>query len=319
MANYDHLLPDTSQDVNEENLKLFFSTMHDRQEVWFNKTFLKKPAPWTTNKLFRDYKFTNVYRELDRSSQFLIKNCYLKEDRLKQILFSILIHRVINKPETIEELGGYPDYSDFNLNKFVSKLHKLEQSGFKTLNDDAYKINTYVWGGIPRYLAYAENIIGVYHKRLDIMFDIIKNTRGDVKNVLSTLKIFGVGSFLIHEYYQDFCDVEIYTGQPMMHFNRNSWTNVGPGCSFGLRLIFPSMKNQEEGLSLLRDIAPEYLPEDFKYVSWNISRGRYEVKMGKSNSNVNLHTVEMWNCELGKYWKMLNGVGKKRQKYVQKS
>jgi len=313
---YYDLMPKSHVDVDNDNLSLFFKTMHERQEIWYKKTFLKKQPPWTEDPYFSKFNFTNVYRELDKSSQYLIKNSYLKENDMKQIFFSILVHRVLNKAETIEAIGGYPHYKDFNLKKFVSKLQSLENSGFKTLNDDAYKINTYVWQGEPRWKAYAENIIGVYHNRLDIMYDIVKYST-DIKQVIQTMKIFGVGMFLFHEYYQDMCDVKIYKNEQLFNFDRNSWTNVGPGCAFGMRLIFPSLPQQDSVIYMLRDIAPTYLPKNFKYVYWSYRDKKYKVLTGVENCNITAHQIEMWLCEFGKYWKMMNKVGKSRKKYTQ--
>ena len=63
------LLPDASKEVDEENFKLFFKTMFERQEVWYNRFIKKQPRPWTDDEFFANNKFTNVFRELDRNSQ----------------------------------------------------------------------------------------------------------------------------------------------------------------------------------------------------------------------------------------------------------
>ena len=66
-------LPDENLEVYEPYLRLFFETMYERQLIWKRRFIDKKERPWTDNKIFQESKFTNVYRELDRNSQWQIK------------------------------------------------------------------------------------------------------------------------------------------------------------------------------------------------------------------------------------------------------
>lgn len=325
-------LPPTTEGINEHHLEQFFTTMHQRQQAWWNRFILKQRPPWTSDPIISNYKFTNVYRELDRSSQYLINNVLLKETDPKQVLFSILIHRIYNKPETFKHLAkldggsnytasGYPMWQYFDVEEFVNTLKDLENTGVRTLNQEAYKINTYIWPGVPRWKAYAENIIGAYHKNLDQIYHTIKNC--GVEAILKQLRILGVGGFLAHEYFQDICDARIYFDPKFAKVDRNSWTNVGPGCSVGLRLIFPSLPADEQihGIYMLRDHAHEYLDriskDTFKYYYWDIKAKKHVISMSKCN--ISLHQIEMWLCEYQKYWKMQIGIGKQRAKFVPKS
>ena len=88
---YKQLPPDTV-DVHEENKYLFFELMHERMAIWKRRFVDKKERPWTKNEILRDYKFTNVYRELDRNSQWQIKNILLDDKlSLKNLLGHLLI------------------------------------------------------------------------------------------------------------------------------------------------------------------------------------------------------------------------------------
>jgi hypothetical protein len=317
---YQQLPPETSP-VCEENLEEFFSTMWERQQIWYNRFILKAPAPWTTDPILRDYKFTNVYRELDNSSQYLINNAFLHEKDEQQVLFSILVHRIYNKAETFERLGGYPNYYTFYLPEFCTQLFNLEQSGFRTLNQEAYKINTYIWGGEPRWLAYAEHIIGEYHKNFTELYHTIKTTSNPDLVIRKLRSVKGVGMFLAHEYYQDICDARTYFNPKFAKVDKNMWTNVGPGASLGIRLIFPILKDdeQEQAIYLLRDLSEEYLAKKpgFKYYHWDATNRKHTVNPQKPN--ITLHNIEMWLCEYAKYWKMKLGVGKQRSTFKAKT
>ena len=77
-------LPNETLEVCEENYNLFFEVMRERMLIWQRRFLEKRPAPWTENTILRDYKFTNVYRELDRNSQWQIHNI-LRDDTLDEI------------------------------------------------------------------------------------------------------------------------------------------------------------------------------------------------------------------------------------------
>ena len=125
-----------------------------------------------------------------------------------------------------------------------------------------------------------------------------------------------------------------------MKFDQNDFTNVGPGASIGIRLIYPSLKTireQKQAIYWLRDMADEMLDkigkekgEPFPYLAWDKARGEYylftkqEWEEGELNDDpiyhgITLHQIEMWLCEFQKYWKMIIGEGKQRSKFVPKS
>ena len=79
-ASFADFLPDDTIDVHQEHKRLFFWLMHERMAIWKRRFIDKKDRPWTENEILRDYKFTNVYRELDRNSQWQIKNILLDDE-----------------------------------------------------------------------------------------------------------------------------------------------------------------------------------------------------------------------------------------------
>lgn len=318
-------LPPANLDVHKENLEEFFFTMHERHMIWYRRFMLKQQQPWTTNPIFKQYKFCNVYRELDRSSQYLINNSFLTRTDSKQVLFDILVHRVFNKPETFEAIGGYPYLSDFEIEWFTNLIGFHEKlKDFKTLNQDAYKINTYIWGGTPRWEAYSRFIVGTYFEALDEIYHCVKNI-SQPEAIIKRLRIQGVGLFLAHEYYQDICLARKYFHKKFARVDANMWTNSGPGCDVGLRLIFPSIKDGEqfERLTWLRELSRDYLAHyavqdgGFKYLHWDIEKQQYFVDPAEPNLNVG--NMEFWCCEYQKYKKIQWQVGKQRSKFIVKT
>jgi hypothetical protein len=65
--------------LNEEVLKYHHLYITERTEIYKKKEILKLPQPWTEDEVFLKYRFTNVRRELDRESKWLIQNVYYSE------------------------------------------------------------------------------------------------------------------------------------------------------------------------------------------------------------------------------------------------
>ena len=111
-----------------------------------------------------------------------------------------------------------------------------------------------------------------------------------------------------------------------MEFTQDDYTNVGPGASIGIRLIYPSLKTvreQKPAIYWLRDEAEYWLNkigkekgEPMPFLEWDKEKGQYYIS---KECNITLHQIEMWLCEFQKYWKMIIGLGKQRSKFVPKS
>ena len=111
-----------------------------------------------------------------------------------------------------------------------------------------------------------------------------------------------------------------------MRFDQNDYTNVGPGASIGIRLIYPSLKtlkDQKQAIYWLRDDAEKELSKIAKskgvpmyYLEWDKEKREYYFN---DKCNITLHQIEMWLCEFQKYWKMTIKTGKQRSKFNPKT
>lgn len=368
-------LPDESLSLFEPHLRLFFETMYERQLIWKRRFIDKKERPWTNNKIFQESKFTNVYRELDRNSQWQIKNILLDDKlSLKNLIWKMMVFRFFNNPETftfepkgksvqpslfgaqtksglkqaqsISELisakkwrNGIPDYDDYDeeeFSRFIAGVRSSGQNPYTT----AYLINSQATPGMPRDYCYTRVVIPTLHKNMNKLIDTVMSAKNpeDIISYLKTLP--AVADFIAHEFYQDFTYIPRYTGRRFMMFDQNDFTNVGPGASIGIRLIYPNLKTvkeQKRAIYDLRNIADKWLHkigvekgELFPYIGWDIEKGEYytftrdevlagEMPMYNQYDGITLHQIEMWLCEFQKYWKMIIGEGKQRSKFSPRS
>lgn len=368
-------LPDESLSLFEPNLRLFFETMYERQLIWKRRFIDKKERPWTSNKIFQGSKFTNVYRELDRNSQWQIKNILLDDKlSLKNLIWKMMVFRFFNNPETFtfepkgksvlpslfgaqtksglkqaqstSELisakkwrNGIPDYDEYDeeeFSRFIAGVRSSGQNPYTT----AYLINSQATPGMPRDYCYTRVAIPTLHKNMNKLIATVMSAKKpeDIISYLKTLP--AVADFIAHEFYQDFTYIPRYTDRKFMKFDQNDFTNVGPGASIGIRLIYPNLKTvkeQKRAIYDLRNIADDWLHkigvekgELFPYIGWDIEKGEYytftrdevlagEMPMYNQYDGITLHQIEMWLCEFQKYWKMIIGEGKQRSKFSPRS
>lgn len=319
-------LPSVELDICEENLDLFFKTMFERQVIWKKRFVDKLPAPWTKNKILRDFKFTNVYRELDRNSSWEIENI-IRDKELSDVnlVWKIICFRLINNPDTFIYLqskykwkSGIPNIEDFNKKDFYHAVQSYRATGNNPFTN-AYYINSTFSSNIGRDHAYCMVILPLFKKNIEDLMYLMKESETPY-DVISYLTEFpSIAEFIAHELYQDFTYIKIYTGKDLFRWTRNDYTNVGPGAELGLRLIFPSLKkNKIEGIQDLLSIAESELYKigSFPYINWSRKKEEYVLS---AHSSLNLHSIEMWLCEFSKYWKMKIGEGKQRSKFKPKT
>jgi len=321
---WDEKLPNVKETVNEYHLHEFFRIMFERQEIWRKRFLKKEPSPWTKDKILRDYKFTNVYRELDRHSQWEIENI-IKQDNLtrEDLIWQIMLFRLLNRPETFEFFAnhtswenGLPKYKEFNKNTMYAMIRKFRGTGQNPFTN-AYLVNSLVCPGKTRDWCYALRILPEIHQSISEISKVLLVSKEPQEVIDYLIKLPSIANFIAHEMYISFCYVPKYSDRRLMKWNENSWTNVGPGASLGIRLIFPSLnsKNQIKGIYMLKEMASDKLSQfgKFWYPYWSKDDEFYFVS---GLPNITLHQIEMWLCEYSKYWKMSVGVGKQRSKFI---
>lgn len=96
-----------------ENLERYKHFVRDRHTVWERRS-LGVPAPWSGDPIIATRKFTNVFRILDRGSQYLYQ--IMRDEDYHTALFRAFLYRYTNRPEpwvAFEEDWGYlPTHED---------------------------------------------------------------------------------------------------------------------------------------------------------------------------------------------------------------
>lgn len=312
-------MPSSDLKLVPENLRQFFYWMYERQEIWYNRFVLKKEQPWTKDKILQDYKFTNVYRELDRNSQWLIKNV-IDVDGIKpfEVFWKVVVFRYFNLPELFDSMGGIPDYKKYNHEKFLNKVLKYKEKSGRVFTD-AYMINPPKREedrklGLEGF--YVKHIT-IFHNKAKEMYKRYKEMDDPNEFNKMLMELHCIAGFMAYEIYCDFCYTDWFK------FSEDDFVNVGPGARFGLELLYPNLfvnrKNERyiKKLIELKDKADSFFRvfgfNDFKYYN------KKNPKDYKNGKRLTLRCIEHSLCEYSKFWKQNLNVGKPRQKFVPKT
>lgn len=323
-------IKEASPILDETILEHFKTYIRERYRVHLKKDVYSEKRPWTQDPAIQKFRFTNVRREHDRESHWLIRNISQSDNLTydEKILNSILF-RSWNKSSTMELLGGpfkLPDLMDPE--KFRSQIEEYQ------LNNPRYVWFTSAFnsGGLKQTFQFPDGMgyrAGYrktseaqekprYESNMPIrMFYMIKwaienDIVGKIKEATSQQGVYesirlipGYGPFLG---YQVFVDLTYITDFP---FSENEFTICGPGCRRGIDRLVKDKDglSHEEFLFWLRDHQYELL------FSKKECKDLFE-DLSKEDRYLNLMSLENCFCEISKYLKVvLEERGHPRQRY----
>ncbi|THH02706.1 hypothetical protein EW026_g191 [Hermanssonia centrifuga] len=199
------------------------------------------------------YPFTNVFRVLDRNSQYILQNVIQKGSQdLHEAFFRVLLFRTFNKIETwefLEESLGTITWKDFNLQKYDRVLSSV---------DGAVYNSVYIMPAPGRAFGFDRNYLN--HLRLiDLM---MAEKLADELQQMKHLKD-AHGRVCLYPSMGEFTAMQLILDLNMMpHFNwsEDEWVAVGPGSKSCLHKMFGSdvAGHEEAAMRFIRD-------EQFKY------------------------------------------------------
>lgn len=260
--------------------------------------------------LFREYKFTNIFREDDRVSRWLIKNISNNPKfSIEERFWRTFLFRLYNRNDTAEELNFLDenlwDRSDEDNLKLVENInHDVYTRAFKTLGLKM-QLKKYSECIHPRLgpLYFIKSLRDSYHsdeiQRLIEWHPLDKN--GNFSYDLTAdslykwfLQFKGIGRFFA---YQLFVDMTYINECPV---SENHFVVAGPGCIRGLSELVEDWNgyNCEEVLFYLTDNLEEIFRNE---IDPNFSCKELFSDRKEYDQCFNVMSMENIFCEFKKY------------------
>lgn len=295
--------------VNQKYLDLFWSFIQERHMVWYRRFVIGQKAPWTTNPVMLTYKFTNVYRELDRGTIFLLDNILGHGTEMEQV-FNIIVYRMFNRIDTWKATGFLEirdeGTSGANWEKQTSFiLWRNRKDAGLSLYTDATIVCAYAQFPGRDKLERFEYIFDHAFAGLVSLMKIIRKAKSleTVHKALTMLP--GIGPFLAYEMAVDISYAD------WNNLGEDEWVNPGPGSQSGLKKMFPGLKTSD--CTWMLRVLRQAQRREFQRLGLPFFDIAYQGK------ELTLRNIEHCTCELQKFIKAIEGTGRPRNKFVARS
>ena len=253
------------------------------------RRFAGQPAPWTTDRILREFKFCNVFRATDRVSQFLIRDVAYHahpctpEDRVFQIVAFRTFSKVVTWRTLVDLLGHPPTLADLSRGLFRRALDRTRE-----LNGGLYT-GAFI---LCATKAYGESTKHGNHVRLFEHMFLRDKLATHLLHASSLREIYSrlhgyplVGDFMAYQF-----AVDINYSQ-FFHHSENDFTRPGPGALRGMGKVFESLG--------------DYTPDEI--IHWMVARQESEFqRLGLPFGGLwgrPLHAIDCQGlfCETDKY------------------
>lgn len=295
--------------ISDENKEKFFKFILERQTIYHKRFVDKLPPPWTDDHVLRQYKFCNVYRQLDRGTILLLDKIIKRDDiSLGDLLFNIVAYRLFMGSDQVFNYLGVDHLSctSFDPYYYIDVLDKVRDKYGKIFGT-AYLVAG--WQANKDYRPREKHVQICF--ALEKLSNMINN--GFAENIFissSADKAFNrildiplAGSFLAYEIY---CDLSY---SDSVKFTDDDYLNIGPGAYDGLKILLdlPTNSDIRDDLSYmvydLRDCQKSFLNDNWKKVAFCCY---------PCYPYLSIRNIEHSLCEYRKYDNAVNNRGKKR-------
>lgn len=287
--------------LNEDVFRMLVYWISERSKIHIKKDIQKQAKPWTQDSIFQTVRFTNVRRELDKESIYLINTvCKNKNLTLDQKLANIIFFRIINKKDSVEKI--FPIQFDPFLEDIYRQYAKSLPKDYPVFKK-VYMISG-TMGQIRMHFPDEYPIMSV----INYVYYLWKNSactfvnKPDITAAEAFEKInamTGIGEFLA---YQIFIDL---TYCPEFPCSENEFVVAGPGCKNGLKLLFKSKSGMtpEECLFWIRDNWNQIL--QYYNIEWNPEFLFQDLP--EYDRTMNIMSLQNCFCELYKFDRAYRG------------
>lgn len=282
-------------DCNDDAYYTFWYWINERHRIYIKRHLVGAPKPWSDDPIFQQWKFCNVFRNLDRQSKWLSAAVLEQEIPDELMLFNIYAFRAFNWYKTFYELTAEDAtwIKEWDIDVIQNTLAILASEG--QLTSGAYMLRGRQ--GMPKYESIAMTLDEIWNRK-DVMAKEILGYQDrqrplqEVYEYLIEQKFWGWGPFTTYQIVLDLIHTDFLVGADDI----NTWCEFGPGAERGIKLIYPEAKPKD------------YLPLTRQLLE------RQSMHLEDHMPIMTLQDIEFSLCELSKYMRIKNG-GKSKEKF----
>jgi len=210
-------------------LKAFWTFVCERHTIWNQRFQLHLPPPWTKDPVLQRYRFTNVYRRLDRGTIFYLHNIARLSYSLEEVVFRTLVYRLFNRASTYLTLNseGLLTPAEWRVGRAARLLRRLRRDVGPVFTG-AFMVTGSVRRGAPDKIGNYCRLIKEWKEVLPT-FTVRLRQACTLKELWCVLgELDGIGKFLAYEIATDLDYTNYFT------FSEDDFVNPGPGCRRGI-------------------------------------------------------------------------------------
>lgn len=288
----------SSIDNDHPTAQDLFQWMEERHAI-YERRAAGQPWPWTEDKIMQEFKFTNVFRELDRTTKWMRRHITRPNDKKGNgplMVFNCGMFRYVGTIRAGEILGWV---EEFQWNKLAAKLEAARSNGDKVWT--AAYIITNVGRGANSSHPKSEVIFGSFLRPLWNAREAIHEVARKTKSLQATHEALGEipgfgGGFMAYELVSDLRNTSVLRDAKDVM----TWANPGPGCRKGLNWIHGRQRNDKPPREQLVGEMRELLELAGK-----------ECRL----QHLEMREIEHSLCEFDKYTRTRLGMGRPRSTY----
>ncbi len=261
-----------------------------------------EPWPWTQDAILRKYKFTNVRRIHDRTTQAFLKVYQANHEALPHVaLYNCGVWRWFGTEDFMEAVGWQLDHDE----SWLRQAHDLCVSSGARPWTGAYTIAAGA-AGVPKWKVVAERLGALWLAAKDVT-DAIRSEASWAAGYaeLRELPGFGGFGFMAKEVLQDWLLWNDWCDTSVDVLDEATWTPIGPGARRGLnRLALRPIAKQQSEQAFLAEITTL---RTFINERW--------LATFKDETPLTAHDIQFCLCEFDKYERVRLGEGRPRSTY----
>ena len=287
--------------INKDNINLFWKYIIKRYNIYLKRKN-NESYPWTDDPILLKWKFTNVFREDDPGTIYVIDKIIPNfQNDFQNLLFNVIIYRLYNKINTMDYIG-LQKIDTFDKQILEVRLRVLSITDKVFTN--AFIVSSFAF--ISRDCDKIGRTCILLEKIRDMIPELSKNILENKDSEFtynSLLGIPGIGKFLAYQIAVDLG----YWNQEI--FNEDECVVSGPGCISGIDKLFVDKGelNYEECIQHLCNIQKQGFLDN----GYDMN----ELFKDRKQRYLNLMAMENCLCEISKYLKVYYKKGRARNKY----